>query len=133
MTTDILIEVFSAKSQENLASAASELANRRYNACANRAYYACFQVAIAALLRAGIAPSGSRGWGHDFVQARFAGQLIGRHKQYPTALRTTLPQLAELREKADYGHTLVSQAQAARALTRAEAFVQSVLRRGDQP
>lgn len=133
MTTDILIEVFSTKAQENLASAASELVNRRYNACANRVYYATFQAAIVALLRAGISPSGTRGWGHDFVQAQFAGQLIGRRKQYPAELRTTLPLLAELREKADYGHTLVSQTQAARALTRAEAFVQTVLRGGDQP
>ena len=81
MTNDILIEVFSTKATENLASAASELVNRRYNACANRACYASFQGAVVALLRAGIRPGGTRGWEHDFVQGQFAGQLIGRRKQ----------------------------------------------------
>ena len=133
MTVDILIEVFATKAGENLASAASELVNHRYNACATRAYYASFQGAIAALLRAGISPRSDRGWGHDFVQSQFAGRLIGRCKQYPAALRTTLPLFAELREKADYGHTLVSQTQAAPALTRAETFVQAVLRGDDRP
>jgi uncharacterized protein (UPF0332 family) len=127
VTSDVLTDVYVTKATENLASAASELVNRRYNACANRAYYACFQAAIVALLNEGLAPRGGREWGHDYVQAQFAGNLIGRRKRYPAALRSTLPRLAELREKADYGHTLVSQAQAARALSLAEVFVQNVV------
>jgi uncharacterized protein (UPF0332 family) len=127
MTSDTLSNVYATKAIENLESAGSELVNRRYNASANRAYYACFQAAIVALLEAGVSPRSGRGWGHDFVQAQFAGSLIGRRKRYSATLRTTLPRLAELREKSDYGHTVVSQAQAARAFAQAEAFVQAVL------
>src|SRR5215207_578497 len=77
MITDVESQAYIAKAQENLASAASELVNGRYNACANRAYYAAFQAAIVALLQAGIHPPRDA-WGHDFVQAQFAGQLVMR-------------------------------------------------------
>jgi uncharacterized protein (UPF0332 family) len=81
-------QVFLAKAQESLAGAESEFTNGRYNNCANRCYYACFQAAVAALSRAGIRPSGQGAeWGHAFVQARFAGELINRRKVYPSSLR----------------------------------------------
>ena len=130
MTTDIEIQAWRAKSQQNLASAASELANGRYDACANRAYYACFQGAIAALLVAGIRPTGAV-WGHDFVQAQFAGQLITRRKQYPSELRDTLPQLFDLRRRADYEPAAVSATLADRAVRRARDFVTAMLGGGD--
>jgi uncharacterized protein (UPF0332 family) len=104
MTTDIAIQTFWAKALENIDSAGSELTNRRYNASANRAYYAVFHAAMVALLREGIKPPGAQ-WGHAFVQAQFAGQLVTRRKAYPAALRDTLPRLEELRERADYGLT----------------------------
>ena len=88
-----------------------------------------FQAAIVALLREGIRPSGSA-WTHSFVQAQFAGQLVTRRKAYPSALRDTLPRLEELRERADYGTTHVSQTQAQRALRRAQEFVDAIERRG---
>src|SRR5688500_8403250 len=97
---DIEHQAWATKAQENLDSAASELANGRYNACANRAYYAAFQAAISALLAAGIRPT-QADWGHDFVQAQFAGQLITRRKQFPSALRDTLPRLFDVRRRAD--------------------------------
>jgi uncharacterized protein (UPF0332 family) len=131
MTTNIAIQTFWAKALENLDSAASELTNRRYNASANRAYYAVFHAAIVALLRAGIQPHGTQ-WGHGFVQAQFAGQLVTRRKVYPAALRDTLPRLAELRERADYGLTHVSQTQAARAVRRAHEFLDAIQRGGEE-
>ncbi|MGH2583502.1 MAG: HEPN domain-containing protein [Dehalococcoidia bacterium] len=133
MTSDIEIQAFLAKAEENVASAVSEFVNGRYNACANRCYYACFQAAVAALLHRGIRPRGrGAGWGHGFVQAQFAGVLIGRRKVYGATLRDTLPRLLELRERADYEATQVSQTQANRALSRAQDFVSAVVREGEQ-
>jgi uncharacterized protein (UPF0332 family) len=131
MVTDIAIQTFWAKALENIDSAASELTNRRYNASVNRAYYASFHAAIVALLREGIRPPGVQ-WGHAFVQAQFAGQLVTRRKAYPSALRDTLPRLEELRERADYGLAHVSQPQAARALRRAQEFVEAIERGGEK-
>jgi uncharacterized protein (UPF0332 family) len=132
MCADVAIHAFWAKGLENIDSAASELTNRRYNASANRAYYAVFHAAIVALLRAGIHPPGAQ-WGHGFVQAQFAGQLVTRRKAYPATLRDILPRLEELRERADYGLTHVSQNQAARALRRAEEFIEAIQVRGGRP
>ena len=121
--TVVLLE----KAVENLASAVSDHAAKRYNACANRAYYACFQAAIAALIRAGVTPGNRDGtWGHGYVQSRFAGELIGRRKLYPAVLRDTLARLEELRERADYHMIHVSEVQSARAVTRARTFVQAI-------
>ena len=131
MTTDIIIQTFWEKALENIDSAASEFTNRRYNASANRAYYACFQAAIVALLRAGIQPQAGQ-WGHAFVQSQFAGQLVTRRKSYPSSLRDTLPRLEELRERADYRTAHVSQAQALRALRRAQEFIDAIERGGEK-
>jgi len=124
-------QAFLAKAEENLASATSEFANGRYNACANRCYYACFQAAIAALSHAGIRPSGAGGWGHAFVQAQFAGQLITRRRLYSGRFRDVLPRLQNVRNRADYEPALVSEAQASRALARAREFVAAILQQGD--
>jgi len=129
VTTSLEAQSYLAKAQENAASAASELVNGRYNACANRCYYAAFQAAVAALLRAGIRPSAAHGeWGHAFVQARFAGELIARRKLYPASLRDVLLRLQTTRRRADYEPTPVSQTQATRSLRLAQDFVASVLR-----
>ncbi len=132
MVADIQRWVFEEKAAQNLESAVSELVNRRYDACANRCYYSAFHAAIVALLRAGIQPRGTHGiWGHDYVQAQFSGQLIGRRKLYPAELRTTLPTLLELREVADYEATFVSRREAERAVRRVEQFVESIIGGGD--
>jgi uncharacterized protein (UPF0332 family) len=120
------------KALESLAGAESEFANRRYNNCANRAYYACFQAAIHALMEAGIRPpKATAQWGHEFVQARFNGDLINRRKLYATDMRGALEQNFRLRAKADYGIDQVPEVQAARAVRRAEAFVAAVARAGE--
>lgn len=121
------IEVFIAKAEESLATAASEFANGRYNSCANRCYYACFQAAIAALLQEGIRPAGrTQQWGHEFVQAEFVRQLINRRKRIPSELRSVLHENLRLRQVADYTTDRVTQTQARRALGRGNAFVQAV-------
>ena len=119
------------KAIENLDSARSELAADRYNACANRAYYTTFQAAIAALLDFGLTPRVAV-WGHGFVQAQFAGQLIARRKLYSAALRDTLSSSLELRSKADFESDAVSQREAVRAVRRVEVFLAVITeRRGD--
>jgi len=118
MMTDIEIQAFLTKAGENLGSATSEFINGRYNACANRCYYACFQAAVAALMRAGVRPpEGAQGaWGHAFVQAQFAGELVNRRKLYAASLRDVLLRLQATRRRADYEPSPVSQVQASRAL-----------------
>ena len=121
------MSVFLTKAEESLAGAESEFVNGRYNNCANRAYYVCFQAAIHALIEAGVPPPGTTDkWGHDFVQARFVGDLIKRRKHFSADLKTTFEQNFRLRVEADYGRDHVSEIQAARAVRRAEAFVGAV-------
>jgi uncharacterized protein (UPF0332 family) len=114
-----------AKAEESLAGAESEHPNKRHQNSANRAYYASYQAAVAALLQAGIRPHGTR-WGHDTVQAQFAGELINRQKRYPAELRDTFDRLFLLRQTADYELELVSEIQAARAIRRARSFVAAI-------
>ena len=134
MTTDLEIQAYLVKAEENVASAASELVNGRYNACANRCYYAAFQAAVAALMRAGIRPPrGEQGeWGHAFVQAQFAGELITRRKRYPAVLRDVLPRLQVTRRRADYEPTPVSQVQATRSLRMAQDLVAAIRGGGER-
>lgn len=116
--------IYILKAEESITGAESEFTNRRYQICA-RAYYACSQAAVAALLQAGIRPSGWR-WGHDTVQAQFLGELINRRKRFPADLRDTFERFFLLRQTADYSINLVSEIQAARALRRARTFVAAV-------
>ena len=122
-------DFFLLKAEESLAGAESELTNGRYNNCANRCYYACFQAAIAALTQAAVIPGGTAGeWGHAFVQARFAGDLINRRKLYPAALRETLSRALFLRQIADYRSQWVTQTQAVRLVRSAREFVGTIQR-----
>ena len=131
MTDMGVSELYLRKAEESLAGAESELANRRYNNCANRAYYACFQAAVAALVRAGVRPRDPRGqWGHEFVQARFAGDLVGRRHRYPAELRSTLDRLFTLRQAADYETHFITETEASRAVSPARSFVQAVRQGG---
>src|SRR5512135_1654398 len=120
--------IYIEKAQENLNSAESELANRRYNASANRAYYACFQAAIAVLIPRGLVPR--EHWNHQFVQSRFAGDLVARRKLYPAQLADSFNRLMLLRHDADYKPTMVSHKQATRALRDARQFVTAVVKGG---
>jgi uncharacterized protein (UPF0332 family) len=124
-------EAYLAKADECAAGAASECANGRYNNCANRAYYACFQAAVAALMRVGIRPPNQANrWAHEFVQARFVGDLINRRKLYPAAMGQTLLRNLELRQAADYQTERVAAIRATRSADRARAFVDAVTAKG---
>lgn len=125
--------LFLDKAQESVDGAESEFGNRRYNTCANRCYDACFQAAVAALESAGIQPPNRAGqWGHAFVQAQFAGQLVGRQKLYPANLRATLERAYTLRAIADYDRDdAVSRTEAERSLARTQTFVAAVVERGE--
>lgn len=128
---DEQVAAYLAKAARSLAGAESEFKSGRYDNCVNRAYYACFQAAVATLLRAGIKPRGQGGrWGHEYVPAQFADQLINRRKLYPGDLRRVLPDIRSLREAADYKPEPVSQTQATRALRRSREFVQAVQSQG---
>lgn len=128
------VDAYLVKAQESLAGAVSGCANGRYNNCANRAYYACFQAAVAALKREGISPPAQSGrWGHDFVQARFVGDLLNRRRLYPATIRETLFRGLELRQTADYKTERVAAIRATRGLNRAQAFVEAILARGIDP
>jgi len=125
--------IYIAKAEECLSGAESELVNNRYNNCANRCYYACFQAAIAALIRNHIEPESRGGeWGHGFVQARFAGELIGRRKSYSSNLRETLARLLMLRQLADYEAQNVSETQARRAIRAAGSFLDAITSKGGE-
>jgi hypothetical protein len=92
-----------------------------------------YQAAVAALIRAGVSPPGvSQQWSHAFVQARFAGDLVTRRKQYPTSLRDALSRLAAVREVADYEPSPVSRTQASRARASAREFLAAVGRGGER-
>ncbi len=121
------VESFLERAEESLQSAEIDFAGRRYNSCANRCYYACFQAAVAALGAAGIGPPGPRGkWGHDSVQASFAGQLIKQRKLYSGQLKNVLPAMQRLRNQADYEPEPVKQKAAGRSLRQCSEFVQAV-------
>lgn len=128
MTNDV--QIYLEKARESLASAQSELDNRRYNCSANRSYYACFQAAIAVLIPHGLVPRAH--WNHQFVQSRFAGDLVARQKRYPAPLADIFNRLMLLRHDADYKPTMVSHTQATRALRDARQFVTAVVKGGEQ-
>ncbi len=118
---------FLSKAREALIGAGIDLAGGRYNNAANRAYYACFFAAIAALMDAGFRPHGRDGtWGHERVQAEFAGTLIRRRKMYPAELKNVLPENLDARLRADYDPRSVTEKEAKRVLERARSFVRMV-------
>ncbi len=125
--------IYLTKAQESLLGAQSEFANGRYNNCANRCYYSCLQAARAALHKAGIMPDSPRmAWGHEFIQARFVGELINRRKSYPPSIRDTLARTLIVRQLADYEADFVSHTQAERTLRRAHAFITTLLAKGGE-
>ncbi|MBI2863031.1 MAG: HEPN domain-containing protein [Chloroflexi bacterium] len=131
MTESEVSQTYLRKAEQSLAGAESEFINDRYDNSANRCYYACFQAAISALLRAGVKPGGPQ-WGHEFVQARFVGELINRRKLYPADLRQTLSNTLGLRRTADYGEDDVNQREAARALRWTRPFIEAVQGGGER-
>ena len=124
MTAQRDAEVFLAKAEEALASAAGDFASNRFNSCANRSYYACFQAATSALLTMGVDARS-----HRAVQALFARELVNRRKMYSGNMSSVLPMLTTLRQTADYRPDHVTRGEASRALAHAGHFVDEILAR----
>jgi len=123
-TRQVEEQTYLAKALESLRGAESEYASRRYNNTANRAYYACFLAAVAAMAHEGAGEDSKRS--HSHMQVDFVSELIDRLQAYPREMRPVLKQAEDLRLKADYAVEAVSARGAARALTKARAFVGAV-------
>lgn len=120
---------FLTKSQENLKAAELLLANQLYNASANRAYYAAFQAAIAALADIGFEAERKN---HGRIQSNFVAELIQKRKVYPGYLKSSLMELQDVRNDADYDAQLISQKVAIRQLKKAQELVTAIVK-GLQP
>ncbi len=120
-----MAEHWLAKAEENIEAATVCLENGFYNASVNRCYYAMFHVAIAALLKFGIQARDGH-WGHDYVQASLAEQLIKRRKILPDTLRSALLEVMVKRRIADYTTNMIGPKVAQRVLRKARNFVECV-------
>ena len=129
MALNAVAEAYLERAGESLAGAEVALAAGRVNNAANRAYFACFQAAVAALLANGSAARRPDSWGHDEVQAQFAGQLIRRLKRYPAEFARVLSELQTIRSIADYTEGGASIPQARGSVRRASRFVTEIERR----
>ena len=116
-------EYWMGRTESALASAASELAARRYDFAANRAYYASFYAASAVLLAAGrkfTKHSGVRGAVHqDLIKPGLLDATWGR----------AYDRMFEARQAADYLELVeVEQSQATELLDLARGFVAEMKR-----
>ncbi len=114
---------FLAKAKENLTAARICFENGLYNACANRAYYAALHAAVAALAHKGIRRDKIN---HGQVQADFSGELIKRRKVYPAKMKSYLPDMQIVRNKADYSRDDITQKRAGKWLSRIKELVELI-------
>ncbi len=96
-----------------------------YDVCVSRCYYAMFHIAIAALSQHDLQPRYNR-WGHDYLQAQVAEQLIKRRKVLPAALSHELRDAMDERHDADYSTAFTSGKIAERRLRKAHIFVNAI-------
>jgi len=120
-----MVNDFLQKAKENLKAAQSLFEQKLYNASANRSYYAAFQIALAKLASQGIKSEKNS---HSWVQANFSGEFIRKRKLYPGRLKSSLPDLQTVRNRADYKAESLSRKAASRQLKKAEEFVKAVER-----
>jgi len=111
---------FLAKAEENITAAQICFENGLYNACANRAYYAALHAVVVALAHRGIRRNKID---HGQVQADFSGELIKRRKIYPAKLKSYLPDMQIIRNKADYSDDNISKKRAGRWLLRIKELI----------
>ncbi|MCX6023355.1 MAG: hypothetical protein NTZ05_16830 [Chloroflexi bacterium] len=119
---------FFAKAREGLLAAEAALDAGWFTVCARTAYFAAYHAAISALLHEGIVDRKGE-WGHAFVQATFAEQLIVRRKIYPSSVSSTLKDGLELRHRADYTRTAISRRLADAAYRRSAELYRVVAQR----
>lgn len=108
------------RAQATLKAAQLCLREHLYDSAANRAYFAAFQAAIAALEKHG---SRRNEWTHKGVHSDFIHFFVRRRKVVPSAFMGALPDLMQLRHRADYQDPGISQRQAERAVRLAEEFI----------
>lgn len=118
-----MIDAFLGKADKNLQAAKVCFENELYDATANRAYYAAFQAAVAALASQGVK---KERLDHKWVQAQFNARFIKKEKKIPGQLKSFLPKMIVIRERADYKSGGVSKALASKQIDRAEEFVLAV-------
>jgi uncharacterized protein (UPF0332 family) len=116
------------KAKESLKAARILFEAECYNSCTSRCYYAMFQMAIAALVRLGIHPPQAGRYGHAWVHAAIARELVHRRKILPAALAKALPDALKLREEADYSDTTLGRKRAERLLKHCQEFVSHLQR-----
>jgi len=114
---------FFAKAKENLRAAQICFDNGLYNTCANRTYYSALQAAVAALSHRGIRRDKVE---HKWVQADFSGRLIRRQKIYPARLKSYLPDMQLIRNKADYSVENISRQRAGKRLAKAGEMIELI-------
>jgi uncharacterized protein (UPF0332 family) len=119
MTEDLLL-----RARQAVQSAKTLLSTGDRNGAVNRAYYAMFYAAHAALAHREVEAASSK---HGILVARFGEHLV-KTRLLPRSLGTSLNQMLELRQKADYGGTAVTAVDAELGLRQAEAFVTAVER-----
>lgn len=120
-------EQYFAKALESLASGEDDFVKERFNSSARGVYYALFQAAVAALIHEDIEPRGP--WDHEFVHARFSGQLVYRQKVYPAHFRRLLIEALLTRRKGDYKAESLHRRDVQPLLDQARALVELVKRR----
>jgi uncharacterized protein (UPF0332 family) len=108
------------RAQATLRAAQLCLQERLYDSAANRAYFAAFQAAIAALEKYG---TRRNEWTHKGVHSDFVHFFVRRRKVVPASFMGALPDLMQLRHRADYKEPGISQRQAERAVELAEEFM----------
>jgi len=112
------------KSHESLKSARILFEAECFNSCINRLYYAMFQMAVAILIKFGIKSPKESEYGHAWVQAALAKELIYRRKLIPGKFSSYLPSMMELRREADYKETSLSKKRTERGLKHGMEFIQ---------
>ncbi len=120
---------FLTKAKENLTAARICFENGLYNACANRAYYAALHAAVAALAHRGIRRDKIN---HGQVQADFSGELMKRRKVYPAKMKSYLPDMQIVRNKADYSGDNITRQRAGKWLARIKELVESIEKESDR-
>ncbi len=105
VSASMMTDEFFTKAEENLQAADTLFGLGLYNAAANRAYYAAFQAAIALLSFYGIRHNENP---HSWVQAQLAAELIHRRKVLPSSLTSSLREIQQIRNIADYNAASVS-------------------------
>ncbi len=119
------IRDWQTKADQDLRAAELCFEQALYDVCVSRCYYAMFHIAIAALIQHSVQPRRDQ-WGHDYVQAQVAEQLIKRRKILPAVLARELLDAINERQKADYKPYPIGRQVAERRLRKASSFMSVV-------